>query len=437
MKKRWMTGVAWALAVGLVTSGMAGCSKNKESPGATEQPISQEPVELTIVTNAGHTEESFNMRFGDSLRKKFPNYTIKFIPNSVISFADLAATNTMVDIVYAAILDFGRGPIQYGMAYDMTDLAKKMNIDLGRIGVDWFGGLSPMWGGKLYGLPISIETLTLFYNRDLFDKFGFPYPKDGLTWEDVFELNARLTRVDGNTHYAGLAIAATQHFSLNSLSLPYVDPKTEKSTLSQQENLWKRLYETIAVRPVAAPGYRDKVLALNRLPNESDFLKQEVAMFAGLVHSPLSYKEMANINWDMVTYPTYPEAPNTGAQANLLLFGVTNMSKHKEQAMEVVKYLYSDEFQKITSADGNVPVVINDATKAVFAQNTYYKDRNVKSVFLQKMATLSARTVYDPDVSAVYRNRLNDLAKGTIDLNTMMRQTEEEVNKLIATKKSQ
>jgi hypothetical protein len=53
------------------------------------------------------------------------------------------------------------------------------------------------------------------------------------------------------------------------------------------------------------------------------------------------------------------------------------------------------------------------------------------------MATLSARTVYDPDVSAVYRNRLNDLAKGTIDLNTMMRQTEEEVNKLIATKKSQ
>ncbi|TNJ60001.1 hypothetical protein FE784_36575 [Paenibacillus hemerocallicola] len=62
----------------------------------------------------------------------------------------------------------------------------------------------------------------------------------------------------------------------------------------------------------------------------------------------------------------------------------------------------------------------------------YYKDRNVKSAFLTKFAPLSSRTIYVPDLSAIYRKYLNDLAMGTTDLNSMLRKVEEEANQAVA-----
>ncbi|MDF2717627.1 MAG: extracellular solute-binding protein family 1 [Paenibacillus sp.] len=347
-------------------------------------------------------------------------------------------TNTQVDIVFAAINDFMNGPVSQGMTYDMRELIKKHGIDTGRVGMNWVDGLSPMWDGKLYGLPISLETLTLFYNKDLFDKFGVQYPKDGMTWDDVFDLNQKMSRVDQGVQYAGIAISGPQHFSLNSLSLPYYNTKTGKPTLGEQEAKWKLLYETIAVKPLLSPGYKEKIAALKgALPTETNFVKnRDVAMSASLVHLPLSLLEMKDVNWDMVSYPTYKEAPGTASQANLLLFGVTNMSKHKDEAMEIIKFLYSDEFQTITSRDGNVPAVISEERTKQFAQNTYYKDRNVKSVFYGKFAPLASRTQYDPVLSPIFRKYLNNLATGGMDLNTMMRKVEEEAEQAIAAVKS-
>ncbi|MEF3304388.1 ABC transporter substrate-binding protein [Paenibacillus sp. GYB003] len=429
-----------AIAAAAMLSACSQGGSGGETPKAADgqPPKTAEPVQLTIVTNAGHTEEAFNTRFGDSIRKKFPNYTIKFIPNSAVKFADLVATKTEVDIVYAAINDFTNGPLKNGMVYDMTELMKKHGVDPNRVGMNWVEGLSPVWDGKLYGLPISVETLTLFYNKDLFDRFGVAYPRDKMTWDDVFDLNNKLTRVDQGVQYVGLAVGESQHFALNALSLPYFNAQTGKPTLSQEEAKWKTVYETIAVRPLAAQGYKDKVVSLkNKIPGDANFTKsRDAAMLAGLVHAPLSYLEMKEMNWDMVSYPTYSQAPGTSAQANLLLFGVTNMSRHKDQAMEVIQYLYSDEFQTITARDGNVPVVVNDQRKKEFAQNTYYKDRNVQSVFINKLAPLSKRTIYDPDLSALYRKYLGDLAVGNIDLNSMLRKVEEEAIQTVAALKS-
>ena len=426
--------------IALLSACSSGGTEN-DGPGSVAEPPkkaeNKEPIEITITTNAGHTLEAFNMRFGDSIQKKFPQYKIKYI-GADIKFDQLIPTNTPVDIVYAAIIDFGRGPLAHGMVYDMTELMKKHGVDLNRINFNWLDGFKDMWGGKIYGLPISIEAMTLFYNKDIFDRFGVPYPKNGMTWDDALELNKRLTRVEQGTQYLGLVFGASQHFSLNGLSLPYYDMKSDKPSLSLYEAKWKTVYETLAVRPLEAPGYKEAVVeAKGALPAESKFYKDRIAaMSASLAHGPLSWKEMQEVNWDMVSYPTYKETPNTGSQANLLLWGITNMSKHKDEAMEVIKFLYSDEFQTITSRDGNIPAVITEERKNEFAKNTYYKDRNVKAVFYNNFAPLSPRTIYDPDIASLFRAHLNDLTLGNMDLNTMMRTVEEEVTKKVAEIKS-
>lgn len=73
----------------------------------------------------------------------------------------------------------------------MKDLIKRHNIDLSRFEPSIISALEKMSGGGLYGLPLYNDRMALYYNKDIFDKFGVPYPKDGMTWDEVIELSIK------------------------------------------------------------------------------------------------------------------------------------------------------------------------------------------------------------------------------------------------------
>jgi len=41
------------------------------------------------------------------------------------------------------------------------------------------------YNGKIYGIPKDFNTLALFYNKEIFDIAGVPYPTDDWTWDDL------------------------------------------------------------------------------------------------------------------------------------------------------------------------------------------------------------------------------------------------------------
>tara|TARA_B100000676_G_C17994683_1_gene797067 strand:+ start:113 stop:1402 length:1290 start_codon:yes stop_codon:yes gene_type:complete len=47
--------------------------------------------------------------------------------------------------------------------------------------------------GRLYGLPVKGSTITCFYNKDLFDRYGVSYPTDDWTLDDLLEKAQQLT----------------------------------------------------------------------------------------------------------------------------------------------------------------------------------------------------------------------------------------------------
>jgi ABC-type glycerol-3-phosphate transport system substrate-binding protein len=56
--------------------------------------------------------------------------------------------------------------------------------------------------GKFYGLPTTGSCWLLFYNKDLFDAKGIPYPVN-LTWDEYLDLTKRLTYTEGGKKYWG------------------------------------------------------------------------------------------------------------------------------------------------------------------------------------------------------------------------------------------
>ncbi|MEK7680738.1 MAG: extracellular solute-binding protein, partial [Patescibacteria group bacterium] len=51
--------------------------------------------------------------------------------------------------------------------------------------------------GKIYGLPLSLDTMALYYNKDLFDKAGIPEPPKN--WEEFQSAAKKLTKYDKKT----------------------------------------------------------------------------------------------------------------------------------------------------------------------------------------------------------------------------------------------
>jgi len=52
------------------------------------------------------------------------------------------------------------------------------------------------YNGDTYGIPKDIDTIALFYNKDLFDAAGVEYPNADWTWDDLYNAAAALTTED-------------------------------------------------------------------------------------------------------------------------------------------------------------------------------------------------------------------------------------------------
>lgn len=67
--------------------------------------------------------------------------------------------------------------------------------------------------GKIYGAPLSVDSLALYYNKDLFNAAGIPTPPT--TWEELAEDARRISRLDatGDFAVAGAALGTAQNIN--------------------------------------------------------------------------------------------------------------------------------------------------------------------------------------------------------------------------------
>jgi multiple sugar transport system substrate-binding protein len=245
----------------------------------------------------------------------------------------------------------------------------------------------------------------------------------------ALELNKKLTRFDGQVQYMGLAVSYGHIIRLNPLSLPLVDPATNK--IAVNDDKWKMIYTNVFVRPAEAPGYREEVLKRNVYPQTNEFVKTKNLAMYGFLTSLVFTQDVSALNWDMIAFPKFKEAPDRGPQNYPTYFAITSISKHKEAAMEVIKFLTSDENQMELSKLGNMPVVKNETIRNAFGQETRHANKNLKSVYYHKSSPIMPKTIYDDVVFSIYGKYYRDLAAGKIDINTAFRDMEEEGNKKI------
>ncbi|RKN83969.1 ABC transporter substrate-binding protein [Paenibacillus ginsengarvi] len=435
----------WLASMIAVTT-LAGCGGNSNSganssgPKEAEAPKPRETVEISIFHyNGTWTQEQNEKVFAEPIMKKYPYIKVNAITyKSGKQLEELVVAGTVPDLIISTPGPGFETTIgAFKGQFDLTPLITQNKYDLNQLDSSALGvvrSLAPK--NELYSLPIYMAPNTLYYNKNIFDKFGVAYPKDGMNWDEMYELNKRLTRLDGNVQYLGFMLSHVHLMRLNQVSQKLFDSTGEK--VAFDTSTFKN-YLTDVFRNFQLPGYDLSASNLNFVPT---FVKdQTLAMLepGGTLLGEDLLAELKN-QWDFTSYPSMKDKPGVGYQSYPFIISMFNTSKHKQEAFEAMAYLTSKEFQEISTKKGVLLPVLKDRSivQSFGQENPFYKGKNVGALLPKQFAPVPDEpfSKYTAITQTNLYTIFTKVLKEQKDINTATREATEQANKQIAEAKA-
>jgi multiple sugar transport system substrate-binding protein len=404
----------------LIISVLAASCSQTAVKEADVQPaaVKQEPVTLKFFLSVS-LKEVFQKYAEPSLKAKLPQITVEFVDTSA-KLEELVTSGSVPDVVMPNGNLFPY--LEMGLPIDLTELVKKHGFDVSKIEPSLVGSIKQYGkNGELYALPSDRGARILLYNKSIFDKFAVPYPKDGMTWDDTLALARKLTREVDGTYYRGLDVPYNVFTS--QLLTPFFDANGKASLFTpgwqQTAEYWKRYNEIpdLAKSKAGRDGFtKDQTLAM--LITHPSFL----------IRVPVD-----GLSWDMVESPTFSNKLTADGLGSM--FSITTSSKYKDEAFKVIQLWFSDEVQTAISRDAAlIPSVTSAEVLKPYASGlASAKGLNLSTNFPQKQAVKVVER--DGDIATPIVNKaFAEIATGQRDINTILREAEELINKGTADK---
>jgi multiple sugar transport system substrate-binding protein len=427
------------LASFLATTGCSSSAPEESSKGkeakSPEIAVSTAPVTLKLFVNAVRLSKvDFEKFFVEPLKKKHPNITIEMVFNSDGSIAPLEKLIVAGDIpdLIMSDTDWHMPLKQLDLPMDLTDMVKKFNLDLSTLNPVAVQTVQNLQPGQLQAVPFFLTAGVLFYNKDLFDKFGVPYPKDDMQWPEVMNVARTMTRMQDGVQYIGIDLRFPDHV-VSPYTQPFIDPKTNKALVDiplyrKVLDLFDQMYKM--------PGF---VSGTKYAYGPDGFVKDKYqAMqpdWSNKIISDLLQAEADGIapNWDMVTNPTFEDKVGKGRHTIAAVLAITKGSKHKEQAMQVIQMMVSREQQMLMSKESMITILNdNEVKKAYGTSNPLLKNKNTAALFKNPPTPTPPAHIADKEVQTVIRAMRKEMAIGKKDINTVLREGQEQADKKIA-----
>lgn len=388
-----------------------------------------EPITLTLFNDVVVAASDIDMLIVEPAKKKFPHITLNVVaPGKGTYLPDLVAAGQIPDMILGGFYNQARND-ELGVVTNLDELISKAKIDMSQY-PSALTETFKLYRSNWYALPLYLNIAALWYNKDIFDKFGVPYPSDGLTWQEAIELGKKLTREDGGVKYMGF-YPGNWNFMAGQLAIPRVDPQTKKAVFDTPD--MEKVFRTLKDGNVAAGSAEiDSGKARTMFLNERTLAMFPNWMIVGELED-LYNKQGNTFNWDMAVQPTFAGV-NSQVDAHYLMIGAN--SKYKEQAFELIAYLSSNkESQLNVSRYGRIPALQDTELLKEFASglNSFKGKRFYEVLSQNKMNKSHLPTKYDNTIAAKHLNAAaNAVIKNGTDINTSLRDAVEAANKELA-----
>ena len=278
---------------------------------------------------------------------------------------------------------------------------------------------------SLLGIPLSIDTLALYYNKDIFDYYKIPLPPQ--TWEDILKLVPKLrkTNPQGQITRAAIALGTSDNINWSPDILSELIMKLSSSMVDKQNT--KITFDDSIIKGDTRliPGvealkeYTQFANPKSKYYTWSDNFPNAIYAFSqGKTAMLISYnlaqqvikKEAPGLRYDISPFPFFG-FENIGNQINYgrtMNAVVSNRSQSQPAAWQFLKYLSSQGASQYYFAQTKNPPARLDLI------NLATNDEKV-GVFASQI--LTSRNWYQFDfqqINSLFSKMINDVTLGNI-----------------------
>lgn len=428
--------IVWLSALLAVVPALSACGSKEPLPSEADgQPDTEavqsgihQPTELVVYyLGSDGNEERFQTTMGNFVTEKYPNVKLVWKNYNTIPFDALITSREDVDLFYGPMGNY-MNLINGGYTgLDLSPLAKKHKVDLSELDSSSVDIFKMMNSGVLNAVPYQLLHLSLAYNKSIFDKFGVPYVRDGMTWEEVNQTAKLITRLDNGVQYIGFGLnQAPAFWRGNPYGAPLFDA-AGKSALNSGK--WPDVLRTMASF-FEIPG--NEYLAN---PVDAFNKEQRVGMITALV-SQIPAATFADLgdSLDVVDLPSFADAKGVGSGTNPMFWSVSATSKHPDEAFLAFAHLLSKDVQTKRAEDLSAyPAIRIDRLERILGRNDARMQKmNIKGLIPEKFAPAIKQSEFTNISSTALNTALKAVVEGKSDVNTALRQAKEEVDQKIA-----
>jgi len=323
--------------------------------------------EKEIITGIVRIWEKSHPQIRVDLRHELPsNYTSRILTQVLGGVAPdivFAETNAFVELYSKGIL---------------MDLTRFVRKDDAIKQEDFFSGI---WNwfvvdGRIYGIPRDIAPIAcVYYNKQLFDEAGLPYPTDDWDYNEFLENASRLTKRDNSGHIQqyGFYTWHWKNFIYTNGGRLVDDPKNPTQCLLDSPEAIEGLKK-----------YTDlfNVYQLSPIPHHLGlevhelFMSKRVAMFASGIWESPALRQIKDFDWDVVMFPkdtvTGRRAFETGGSG----YCIMSTTKHPKESWEVIKCLAGEDAQIMMADAGLAQPAMKHIAQGRFWADSPEKPRN-------------------------------------------------------------
>jgi ABC-type glycerol-3-phosphate transport system substrate-binding protein len=204
------------------------------------------------------------------------------------------------------------------------------------------------YNGKIYSAPMATASSVLYYNKDLFDKAGMPYPSSEkearMTWEQVSELSQKLMEKLNPKRDNGIWAMALEQINATYNIMPLVnslggtgvgkDGITVDGVINSEP--WVKamtFYGNLFNKWNVSPKGMDPDQIRNL------FVSGKLAMLVGAVEFAKNQIEMNNpkMNYGFAPHPYFKDGKAVTPTGSWH-YGINTASKHPDEAMDFIHW---------------------------------------------------------------------------------------------------
>ena len=340
MKKSWLKII---LSGFIITSLLAGCGGQNsaggtsvnQSSGGNQSSNSEEKVVLNYYVWSDI--EPVDAKIVDAFNEIDPNIQVALqsIPND--SYGDkmrvLLSGGSDVDIFAIRTSGETNHYTSIGALAEVTDFLGGSSLNLAKYGplIDYISE-----DNRYYALPKTASGWYLFYNKEIFDREGLPYPTQ-MTWDEYAVLAKSLTKGEGNDkQWGGYWAPWIMNFMGIQTGEYLIDDNLEGTKAALE--LYDRLYnidnshmsiaDMLATSSNFLPEFESGNVAM--LPQGDWFIPMfEVDKAAG----------KTDVEWDMAPIPVFDGVEPGTTVGGFSTAAITSTCPNKEAAFKFLEFL--------------------------------------------------------------------------------------------------